>query len=96
MREKFRDKVPEKRPFWRQGVDRSLSADCVVVDAVCSEPLSATRFPVIRENTGNFIDFGHLARESAPNDAEISGRYEQIPVESEQGIFEAKQRIPRH
>ncbi len=33
--------------------------DCVVVEAVCSQPVSAAKFPDNRENTGNFVDLAH-------------------------------------
>jgi hypothetical protein len=41
--------------------------DCVADDAVLCELLSASNSLIIRENTGNFRDFGRLGVELGPN-----------------------------
>jgi hypothetical protein len=42
-----------------------LASNCVVVDAVCFEPISASKLPDNRENTGNFAEVGLILRKLA-------------------------------
>jgi hypothetical protein len=51
--------------------------------AVRNELLSNCKFPDPRENTGNFIDFGPLARASPQQSQPIGG---EIPYSTKQGI----------
>jgi hypothetical protein len=55
----------------------------LAVLAVCSELLSTSKFPDPRENTGNFIDFGPMARAWPQQSQSIGG---EIPCSAEQGI----------
>jgi hypothetical protein len=55
----------------------------VAVLAVCSELLSTCKFPDPRENTGNFIDFGTMARAWPQQSQSIGG---EIPYSAKQGI----------
>jgi len=55
----------------------------VAVLAVCSELLSTCKFPDPRENTGNFIDFGPMARAWLQQSQSIGG---EIPYSTKQGI----------
>src|SRR4029453_8046219 len=44
---------------------RRFASECVVVDAVCFEPISASKLPDNRENTGNFAEDGLILRKLA-------------------------------
>jgi len=61
--------------------------ECVVVDAVSYELVSAAKFPDIREFTGNFLRFaGNWPPRRIKNTCQI-GRYDEIPYATEEGIF---------
>jgi len=62
--------------------------DSLLEEAVRSELVSGRpKFPVSRENTGNFIDSGLGGASIAAKGAVRSEAYEPIPYAFEQGIF---------
>jgi hypothetical protein len=64
-----------------------FASDSLLEGAVTSELVSVSKFPVSRENTGNFID-SELSGSSTRDETAIkSVPYEPIPYASEQGIF---------
>jgi hypothetical protein len=73
----------------RQRVDVpfKFARDSPLEGAVSSEPVSDPKFPVSRENTGNFIDSGLGGASAAAKRGVKSESYETIPYASEQGIF---------
>ncbi|MGB8898349.1 MAG: hypothetical protein WCC90_03410 [Methylocella sp.] len=59
-------------------------------DAVGSEPVSPSNFPVIREKTGNFEIIANLEQKTGANFEANSECYRQIPCATEQGIAFAR------
>jgi len=57
------------------------------LEAVTCELVSVSKFPVSRENTGNFIDSELSGASTRAKKAINSMPYEPIPYASEQGIF---------
>ena len=63
-----------------------FAPDSPLEEAVSSEPVSVSKFPVSRENTGNFIDSELSGASTRVKKAINSVAYEPIPYASEQGI----------
>jgi hypothetical protein len=51
-------KTARHTPIRERLENRSISRECVVTVAVLTEPVSAAKFPVLREFTGNIAIFG--------------------------------------
>jgi hypothetical protein len=59
----------------------------VVVDAVSIEPVSASKFPDMREFAGNFSQFAGNSASARPKHSCCFKRLQRIPYAMEQGIF---------
>jgi hypothetical protein len=64
-----------------------FAVDSPLEGAVTCELVSVSKFPVSRENTGNFIDSELSGASTRAKKAINSVPYEPIPYASEQGIF---------
>ena len=64
-----------------------FALDSLLEGAVTCELVSVSKFPVSRENTGNFIDSELSGASTRAKKAINSVPYEPIPYASEQGIF---------
>ena len=64
-----------------------FARDSPLEGAVTCELVSVSKFPVSRENTGNFIDSELSGASTRAKKAINSVPYEPIPYASEQGIF---------
>jgi len=64
-----------------------FAPDSSLEGAVTSELVSVSKFPVSRENTGNFIVSELSGASTRAKKAINSVSYETIPYASEQGIF---------
>ena len=64
-----------------------FAQDSPLEGGVTCELVSVSKFPVSRENTGNFIDSELSGASTRAKKAINSMRYEPIPYASEQGIF---------
>ena len=65
----------------------------LAVEAVIGEPVSASYFPVLRENTGKFLWFSPPDSETLRLSIVKSVCYGQIPYATDQGIFLSEQEI---
>jgi hypothetical protein len=81
--------LPQRRLMHRPGPGRRgrFVPDSPVEGAVTCELVSVSKFPVSRENTGNFIDSELSGASTRAKKAINSVPYEPIPYASEQGIF---------
>jgi hypothetical protein len=64
-----------------------LATDSTLEEAVLSELVSAVKFPVSRENTGNFVESRLDCPVKEAKRTRKSSYYDPIPCASEQGIL---------
>jgi hypothetical protein len=77
----------QKRLPPRHGQELRFAVDSPLEGAVTCELVSVSKFPVSRENTGNFTDSELSGASTRAKKAINSVPYEPIPYASEQGIF---------
>jgi len=81
------------RTIFEFPAENAKIADCLADGAVLCELLSGSNSLIIRENTGNYRDFGHLGVELGPNKPVFSRVFVEIPYSTEQGIILEEQGI---